>query len=181
MGHATAIGARKPVPTHIGNNVGPARARSPQPWVNVRASSTATASMQKLRMLSASMLGAATRLLSSIPTGAPEIHAILRERYGRQKAIAAYPTMSLAAPLRYGFCISLTSFLFSLSVSGIESEYSKRSLVRNRSIRFRSIAAEKRLRHSTARDCCAADSSVGRLLTRAVLCRFRVITVHHTY
>src|SRR5262245_62555553 len=50
IGQATAIGARKPVPTHIGNNVGPAGARSPQPWVNVRASSTATASMQKVRM-----------------------------------------------------------------------------------------------------------------------------------
>src|SRR5262245_24274358 len=108
VGQATAIGVRKPVPTHIGNNVGPAGARSPQPWVNVRASSTATASMQKVRMLSASMLGWATRPLSSIPTGAPEIQAILRARYGRLKAIAAYPRMSLAAPLRVGF--SITSF-----------------------------------------------------------------------
>jgi hypothetical protein len=47
------------------------------------------------------------------------------------KVMAAYPTMSLAAPLREGFCIALTSILFSLSVGGIESEYIKRSLVRN--------------------------------------------------
>jgi hypothetical protein len=31
-------------------------------------------------------------------------------------------------------------------------------------------------RYSTARDCCAADASVGRLLTRAVLCRYHNIT-----
>src|SRR5262245_7894498 len=120
IGQATAIGARKPVPTHIGNNVGPAGARSPQPWVNVRASSTATASMQKVRMLTASMLGSATRLLSSIPTGVPEIQAILRARYGRQKAIAAYPRMSLATPLRNGFCTSLPLFCSGYQLSGLD-------------------------------------------------------------
>src|SRR5262245_40845256 len=136
VGKATAIGARKPVPTHIGNKVSPAGARSPQPWVNVRASSMATASMKKVRMLSASMLGSATRLLLRNPTGAPEIQAILRARYGRLKTMAAYPAISRMTPLRTGSCISITSLLSGLSFDEIESEHIKRFPVRDCFIHF---------------------------------------------
>lgn len=55
IGTATMIGARKPVPIHIGVSASQAGARSPQRWVNVRASSIATVSMKKVRMLSASI------------------------------------------------------------------------------------------------------------------------------
>src|SRR2546430_1583108 len=92
-GATTAIGASRPLPTHIGNATSQAGTRSPKLCVKVNATSTATRSMPAVSTLSGTRPGLCSRE-GSTPIGAPDSQASFSAKYGSAAATAVYPTTS---------------------------------------------------------------------------------------